>query len=792
MNKQWKITSLDKSCHGVIKLEDGRLSYKVVKNEETLLAWSQLGLITSYGIFDHNLIFQDSSTTELEEEFPLWTGKRAIYRNDYRQLTLHFTNKKDQKMRVIFRAYHDGIAYRYHLEHQESFSVLDEKGTFVMPAEVKRSFAMRYMTYYEGFYRERKKFLRGHFGMPLLYQLESGTYGLIAQAELKSTYNGRMIYGDGTSTYRLKSVYKRTDNNKRALKEVDHPIVPADFKSPWRVLIVGQEKDIFNTEIVEALNPPLAMESTDWIKPGTTGWSWWSGDATDDLEVYKNYVDYCSAMDYPYLLLDDGWEKMLEKKEYATLSKYADEKEIGLIVWSDQKDLDTDEKLKKLEVWKDLGVKGIKVDFFNNEEQKRIKVYDDILKKAQELKLLVNYHGSNPPSGIRRTYPHLVTAEGIRGAEYTKMLVDPNPSAKHNCTVPFTRNVVGPMDFTPVTYTTTGRKYTYAHSTALPVVFESGMTCIADRPWQILSSHATQFLKGMPSVWDESLMLEASVGQYITVARQSNDTWYIGSICNKKRTANLDFHFLNQGIYMAEIIEDESKGYHLKHQLRRVTRNTALSIPLRQHGGVAIKLTKLSHHEQGKKLAWKVVRRDENFVPLGVYEGVKINKTAPGLLGSKKCPLKNLALAPLEVEDFDLSVKLYFEPTKKGQKAGLLIYGDEEHYFTVEKAYDPKYSGKSFIMSSKTNQGLEEKGLSNKGHHINYLRIKKVGHTVEGYWSHNGVTWEPITQFQDIHFNKSLKIGLYATDGPKKFFKSPKRVVFSDLTLDGEKVLMKY
>lgn len=310
-------------------------------------------------------------------------------------------------------------------------------------------------------------------------------------------------------------------------------------------------------------------------------------------------------MGWEYSLVDGGWDREESTVNVPELVRYAEAKGVGIWLWSHFRRLKEEEECRsRMALWASWGVKGVKVDFFDSDAQERIQVYDMIARVAMENKLMINYHGSTKPSGEQRRWPHVMTREGIFGAEYWKNEWNEGPNAAHNCTVPFTRNVVGSMDYTPVTFSKLTRTG-HCHQMALAVIFESAVQHFADSMEAYRESAGKPFLKQVPAAWDQTVLLEGYPGRYVTMARRSGEDWFVGAICAAGgRTVHVSLDFLESGVaYQAEIYEEvfgELDHYRFRHsteitvRTEMVTKQDTLHLPLRVNGGSVIRLTKAS------------------------------------------------------------------------------------------------------------------------------------------------------------------------------------------------------
>ena len=316
--------------------------------------------------------------------------------------------------------------------------------------------------------------------------------------------------------------------------------------------------------MVSHLNPPSVIGDDSWVLPGRASWSWWyAGGTTRDYKTQIKYVDFNHSMGWEYVLIDAGWQRMGNGGTMEDVVKYAGEKGVGVWLWYHSgagREMDSipthrlmsDPVLRRAEMERisRLGVRGIKVDFFDTDKQRIIQLYPAILKDAAEFYLLVDLHGATLPRGFERTYPNLMTTEAIRGAETLGRQERCDRAAEHNATVPFTRNVVGSMDYTPVTFSNkirqgvpAIRQTTVAHQLALAVVFESGFQCYADRieAYEELPRMPKLFLKDVPAVWDESQLLAGYPSDFAVVARRKGKVWYVGGINGKNEERELEF-----------------------------------------------------------------------------------------------------------------------------------------------------------------------------------------------------------------------------------------------------------
>jgi alpha-glucosidase len=400
------------------------------------------------------------------------------------------------------------------------------------------------------------------------------------------------------------------------------------FSSPWRVLMIAdQPSKLIESNIVLNLNPPPQIADTSWIKAGKSAWDWWSGDAAPSLsvkpgvttEIMKHYIDFASASGFPYMLIDAGWEAkdpnatgaeprladithVSPNIDMPELLRYAKEKHVKLWLWAHWTSVDAhmDQAFPLFEQW---GVAGVKIDFMNRDDQWMVDWYRKVVAAAAEHHLMIDYHGAFKPDGLRRTYPNLMTREGVMGKEYLKGTARVTPA--HNATLPFTRMLAGPMDYTPGAFNNSNLEHfvprpfmpmglnTRAQELALYVVFESELEMVSDFPEAYAGQKEFDFIKRVPCTWDEVRSIGGMPMQWITLARRSGNDWYVGSLTNwDARDVKVPLSFLGEGKYVAEIYADApdaaEEPTHTVLTKQTVDRTTVLDVHMVSGGGNAM------------------------------------------------------------------------------------------------------------------------------------------------------------------------------------------------------------
>jgi alpha-glucosidase len=574
-----------------------------------------LGLSRSDQDFSKELKFLKAGKTLLvTEQYSALHGKRSQCNNLANETVISFENPGKAKLNLIIRAYNDGIAFRYEFPEKEgSFVVKDEFTSYSIPQSAKR-WLEKWNTANEGLYiTMNDDNTQQSWCYPALFNLtDNNCWYLIHEADVNRGYCGSKL-----SNAADKSLYKITFPDAKDGNGLGEsaPTIALPWKSPWRIVILGSLSDIVESTLTEDVCPPSVIKNTDWIKPGLVSWNYWSSNhGTKDYKIVCDFADLAASMDWPYTLLDWEWDAMGNGGNLEDALKYIHSKGVKPLMWynsggkhtgvtSTPRDrmLTHENRVEEFTKLKKLGVAGVKIDFFESEKQDMIKYYFDILDDAAKFEMMVYFHGCIVPRGWERTYPNLMTHEGVRGAEWYNNGPEFTTTApEHNTILPFTRNVVGPMDYTPVTFTDSQNPHitSYGHELALSVVFESGMQHLADRPsgYYDLPDAPRSFLKEVPNAWDNTKLLDGYPGRDIIIARQKGDSWYIGGLNSERfdKTKILKFDFLPDGVmYKLTLISDGKHDKEFSTQYIAVDKSSSVSVKLLRRGGFAAKLNKI-------------------------------------------------------------------------------------------------------------------------------------------------------------------------------------------------------
>lgn len=598
--------------------ENGKWSLKVnYRNDGKItevISAIDLGLILSEGLSFTDLKFLKASKPLLiKENYVMPHGKSSQRQNTGNEVIFTFENKERKKLDVIVRVYNDGIAFRYAISGKGNFTVQDELTSYSIDQETTR-WTQKWNPANEGLYSSMvgDKIQQEEWCYPALFQTKDNCWFLLHEAAVDGTYCGSKLSNkDNKNKYKITFPDQKDGRGKgETLHKIAFP-----WQSPWRVIIIGNLNDIVASTLVDDVAPPSAIKNMDWIKPGAVSWNYWSSNhGTKDFKTVCEFADLAVAMDWPYTLLDWEWDSMGNGGNLDDALKYIHSKGIKPLMWynsggdhtwvsSTPKDrmLTHENRMEEFTKLKKLGVAGVKVDFFESEKQDMIQYYIDILEDAAKFEMMVYFHGCLVPRGWSRTYPNLMTYEAVRGAEWYNNGPEFTTTAPvHNTILPFTRNVVGSMDYTPVTFTNSQFPHltSYGHELALSVLFESALQHFADRPqgYYDLPDEPKKFLREVPTAWDETRLLQGFPGKEVVMSRRKDKVWYVGGINgeNQEKNIKVKFDFLDRNTkYKIRLITD---GKHDRQMLSSdyvVESGDTIDVKMLRRGGFAAILSPL-------------------------------------------------------------------------------------------------------------------------------------------------------------------------------------------------------
>ena len=592
--------------------ENKKLIYNVVSDNQTVIEDSPLGLVLNDISLSNNLIMISCEILDVKtEQFTMLTGKQSQINETYKEAKLTFENEVKNKMQIIVRAYNTGIAFRYSIclgntvhtvEQELSGFKLPEGKAWLMPYDDPGAYTPAYEAFYENELDiNAQSPTKSGWAFPALFSVNN-RWVLVSESDEDENYCSIHLNSPVNRLYMARLPEENDANGMYSSK----PQITGDWQSPWRVIIVGKKlSDIFESNLVHALAKPSTIENTDWIEPGIASFSWWwDNDSPEDYNKLKEFVDFGHQMGWKHSLVDAKWD-IMQGGNIEQLCQYATNKNVNVWVWYNSggthngdglgpRDLVDKPEIreKEFERISKLGVKGVKVDYMHSDKQEIIKLYIDILKDAAKYKLMVNFHGCKLPNGWGRTYPNLMTMEAVRGGECYKLdFKYPERAAVCNSILPFTRNVIGPMDYTPTAFSMHKfpHKTSNAHELALSVLFESGIQHLADdyKMYEKQPIFVLNFLKQLPSTWDKSLLLDGYPGKGAVVARKKRDKWFIAGINSEKtpKEYTLKLQFLTESDAQLKLITDGDDNLTFKEQMVEVNSKSEISITMLPEGG---------------------------------------------------------------------------------------------------------------------------------------------------------------------------------------------------------------
>lgn len=580
--------------------------YKIENKFVEVLPESKLGINRADEQFADNLRFVTASKpVAIHDKYEMVCGKRHQCENLGTEKTFSFQNSNNQPLDIVFRVYNDGIAFRYVFPNQSDSKVdiINEATTYVLPDSTSR-WMQPYDVSYEKFYPLNKTGLSGNkeqdWSFPALYKVnDKPVWGLISEADITENNCAAKL-----SNLKIPNEYQVTYPSPRDNFQQTGVKATLPWSSQWHTLIIGKLSDIVESTLITDVSEASQLKDTDWIKPGAVSWVYWANNhGSKDYQKIVEYVDLAVEMDWPYVLIDWEWDVMGNGGNITDALNYAKSKGIKPLMWynsgtiwldptPNDRLLTAEKRAKEFSWLNKIGVYGIKVDFFAGDQQDMMTYYIDILKDAAKYHLMVNFHGATVPRGWARTYPNLMTTEAVYGAEwYNNNEVMTNKAGAHNTTLPFTRNVVGSMDYTPVTFSNSQHPHvtSYAHELALSVVFESGLQHFADKPsaYESLPVEPKNFLKQVPVAWDDTKLIDGYPEDKVIIARKKGNKWYIAGLNGKDvpQTLIVKFDFLERGNYSFQLIKDGKDDKSFSSETIKVKKGNTLKIECLPRGG---------------------------------------------------------------------------------------------------------------------------------------------------------------------------------------------------------------
>ncbi len=573
--KRWRIRSPDGRLAATIRFHGPDAPLRaVVRRRGRPVLTTTIGLATATRCLPQGFTPKATRRATTFERYRTRAGKRRVHRLLAHRLDLSF-RQRGSRVLVELRVSDDGFAYRTSLTGPARSRVTGECSAFTAPGA--QAWLQRYNRAYEATYTPSllRDALPGPVGYPALLRT-GGAWALLAESDV----------GTGQPGTRLEVRPGIPDVLFVSRPHAQPGLSPV--RTPWRVAVIGRLATIVGSDLVDDLARPAPHGDWSWAKPGRVAWSWWADSASPaSLDTQRAYVDFARRMGWEYVLVDAGWDPAWMPR----LVAYARRRHVKVMVWARWDALALPAPRDALlSQWRSWGVAGVKLDFMESDSYQRMAWYRSVARAAAERRLVVNFHGSTAPRGLARSWPNVLTSEAVIGAESYKGEVAAITPA-HNATLPFTRNAIGSMDYTPVTFSAARRPTSAAHELALSVVFESGLQHFADRPDVYAGLPAARrWLRAIPPAWDDTKLLDGYPGDSATIGRRAGRSWYVGAVNGgAARTARLPLDFLFPGRrYRARIVED-GPGGTLRARERRVTARRVLRLPLGAAGGYAIR-----------------------------------------------------------------------------------------------------------------------------------------------------------------------------------------------------------
>jgi alpha-glucosidase len=587
-------------------------SFSVTRRGETVIAASPLGLDLDGEPALAPLKLESREDTAADRTTALVATKSASARDHYRGATLAFREAGGaRRLFIDVRAYDDGVAFRYRLDETAPVRLRGERTAFALEGDPSCLAAPAEGAHEVSFERLHLSQLREGvaYDVPLVCATPSGrTHYAITQANLQG-YTGASLWREGGALrVHLSAVPGRPGPAFASA---------GGLTTSWRVVMMGDRAgELIESPLVGNLNPP-PQGDFGWVKPGKAAWDWWSGPlegVKPDMAAYKRFIDFAAASGFPYYLIDAGWSwgagpccearpttdiaRAAEGIDMPALVHYAADKGVGLLLWVHWQHLAPrmDEVLDTYARW---GIRGIKVDFMNRDDQEMVAFYQRAAAATAQRHLLLDLHGAYVPAGLERSYPNFITQEGVLGAEWNKM--DRRVTPQHNLMLPYTRMLAGPMDYTPggfrnatpqtfdVRAVLPQTQTTRGQALAMYVVFDSPLQMVSDDPDAYRDAPGFDFIRRVPTAWDETRFIDGEPGRDIVLARRQGRTWYLGAMAaGEARAERVPLRFLAPGKYRASVWQDgDTPGAVLRSE-RIVSPEDVLELQLAAAGGAAV------------------------------------------------------------------------------------------------------------------------------------------------------------------------------------------------------------
>ena len=633
--KEVTVTSPDNHLSATIVLDEG-VTYSVKYDGQILISPSEISMVLDDGTVYGRGKCAKISRRSVDESFHAAVYKRARVKDTFNEAVFSF-----KKHRLVVRAYNDCIAYRFISDSDKPFRVISEKADFVFPED-----NTVYAAYSPDFYSSGEQYYScvkiSDFDTtkisltPVMICLKDGKKINIMESALynypglnvrrgdkqQSLTAAFALYPDEISQGGHNMLQGLVKSHKDYLAEFDAPTA-----FPWRIIAVSKEDtDMADSDIVYRLaDAPAENSDWSWVKPGKVAWEWWNNWNLIDVdfvagvntETYKYYIDFASAYGLEYVILDEGWAvrnkadlmQVVPAIDLNEIVSYGREKNVGIILWAGYWAFDRNME-EVCRHYSEMGIKGFKIDFMDRDDQKMVEFYTKAAHTAAKYKMIVDFHGCSKPAGLNRTFPNVLNFEAVKGCEQMKWCKKETDQPLYDVLIPYIRMAAGPMDYTPGAMNNAAKSSfrpnynepmsmgTRCHQLAAYIVFDSPLAMLCDSPQNYEKEpECTKFIASIPTVWDETVPLSGEVGEYIVMVRQKDGFWYVGGITSwKKRDIKVDFSFLGDGQWIAEIFTDginaHRNGRDYDRTVLTVSKETKMQFKLAPGGGFALSLHK--------------------------------------------------------------------------------------------------------------------------------------------------------------------------------------------------------
>jgi alpha-glucosidase len=617
------VVSPDKKISARLQLSaDGKATYSVYHSNTLVIAPSKLGIVREDENFSEKLKLESATKAEVvKDSYHMLHGKRHDCTYTANKVVYHLRNATGKPMDIIFQVSNDGVAFRYYFPETStdvkkitseitSFRFDTATRAFLHPCPDSKTGWARTQPSYEEHYDQGNKVgkaapFKAGWVFPALYHYKKYWYALTETALERNYCASRLAQDSPNGEYSI--LFPQPTEGFP-----DGAVTPAStlpWYTPWRIITLADNlATLMESTLGTDLATPAKYDVSEWLKPGHASWSWIiEGDKSITYDVQKKYIDYAADMKWDYCLVDAYWDTNIGYDKMKELADYAKTKNVDLLVWynsagawnttpqTPKNAMLTDElRNKEFKRIEDLGIRGVKIDFFGGDGQSMIAYYQDILETAGKYHIAVNFHGCTLPRGWARTYPNLVSMEAVMGFEYlTFDQKNTNLEPNHCCMLPFTRNLFDPMDFTPVNFSGIPRHKRATSASfelGLSVIFLSGIQHYAETPDGMSKQpdYVKAWMRNLPSTWDEVRFLDGYPGKFVVIARRSGTDWYIAGINgeNDEKTVSLNLSFLPKDQPLHLIADGAERNSFLNETIANPS--SPLEIKLKATGGFVI------------------------------------------------------------------------------------------------------------------------------------------------------------------------------------------------------------